>query len=230
MTLGNLPIGSIITDKRTRFNNKPIKWLVADHTMYADGTVLLSKDILCCRPFDKAKKYYEDEDRRRFGSNRWSKSDIREWLIDEFFRDSFSDRLADLTIFSMRTTVVPECDRNSSIKYFEDGTGEPVFLLSDAEIGCEEDCKALELFKGENKEKYLKAEVCPGFAWYWWLRSPFAGDSSIARSVSADGSLSDNGACDGYSGVRPACVISDSASVKKRKNGEYKFDWKEVIE
>ena len=153
MTLKELPVGSIITDKRTCFNSKPIKWLVADHTKYADGTVLFSKDILCCRPFDKAKEYYEDEGRRRFGSNRWRDSEIREWLNDEFFNGSFSDRLADSIIYTLRATEVPECDRDSSMKYFKDDTGEAVFLVSDAEIGYEEDCKALELFKGENKKK-----------------------------------------------------------------------------
>lgn len=68
MTLKELPVGSIVTDKKTRFNNKPIEWLVADHEKYS-GTVLLSKDILCCRPFDKPKKSYEDADRRKYGSN-----------------------------------------------------------------------------------------------------------------------------------------------------------------
>lgn len=230
MTLGNLPIGSIITDKKTKFNGKPIEWLVTDHEKYPDGTVLLSKDILCCRPFDKAKEYYEDEDRRRFGSNRWRDSDIREWLIDEFFHDSFSDRLADLTIFTMRTTVVPECDRNCSIKYFEDGTGEPVFLLSDAEIGNEGDSEAIELFRSNNKEKYLKAEVCPGLTWYWWLRSPYAGYSDNARYVCTVGSLFNINAYYGSQGVRPACIISSSAPVKIRKSGGYKFDWKEIVE
>lgn len=225
MTLKDLPVGSIITDKKTRFNNKSIEWLVADHAKYHDGTVLFSKDVLCCRPFDEPKEYYEDKYRRQFGSNRWKDSNIREWLTDEFFNGSFSDRLAELTIYSLRETAVPECDRDSSMIYVGDSTGEPVFLLSDAEIGCEEDCKALELFKGENKEKYLMAEVCPGLTWYWWLRSPFAGFSDFTCRVGLDGSLSCSNPCSDDRGVRPACVISSSAPVNKRKNGGYKFDW-----
>ena len=226
MTLKDLPVGSIVADKKTRFNGKPIEWLVTDHEKYPDGTVLLSKDILCCRPFDEPKEYYEDEYRKKYGSNRWSTSDLRKWLTDEFFNGSFSDRLADLTIYTLRATTVPECDRDSSMKYFKDGTGEPVFLVSDAEIGYEEDCKALELFKGENKEKYRIAEVCPELTWFWWLRSPYAGYSYYARYVGTDGLLDSNSAYYGDFGVRPACVISSSAPVKKRKNGEYKFDWK----
>ena len=225
MRLKELPVGSIVIDKKTRFNNKPIEWLVADHEKYPDGTVLLSKDILCCRPFDEPKEYYWNKYQKIYGSNRWMDSDIRKWLNDDFFCKSFSDRLADLTICALKSTAYPRLDRDSSMIYVGDSTGENVFLLSDAEIGYEEDCKALELFKGENKEKYLKAEVCLGLAWYWWLRSPSAGSLYDARIVYTDGSLYYSYAYYGDSGVRPACVVSSSAPVNKRKNGGYKFDW-----
>ena len=226
MTLKELPVGSIITDKRTRFNSKPIKWLVADHTKYADGTVLLSEDILCCRPFDEPKEYYWNKYQKIYGSNRWMESDIRKWLNDDFFCKSFSGRLADLTICASKSTAYPRLDRDSSMIYVGDSTGEDVFLLSDAEIGYEGDCKALELFKGDNKEKYRIAKVCPGLTWYWWLRSPYAGYSDYARGVNADGSLGGRRAYYGNGGVRPACVVSSSAPVKKRKSGGYKFNWK----
>lgn len=230
MILGELPVGSIITDKKTKFNGKPIKWLVADHEKYPDGTVLLSKDILCCRLFDAHKENYEDRYRREYGSNRWRYSDIRKWLNDDFFCGSFSNRLADLTIPALKETVIPKCDRDSSTNYFIDGTEDFVFLLSDAEIGCKGVCKALELFEGEDKRKYLTAEVCSGLAWFWWLRSPRTEYSYRACIVCVDGSLDRYSACAGRSGVRPACVISDSAPVKKKKNGGYKFYWKEVTE
>lgn len=229
MTLGELSVRSIVTDKKTRFNNKPIEWLVADHEKYS-GTVLLSKDILCCRPFDVPKETYEDRYRRAYGSNRWRYSDIRKWLNDDFFCESFSNRLADLTIPVLKETVIPKCDRDSSTNYFIDGTEDFVFLLSDAETGCKGVYKVLELFEGEDKRKYLTAEVCPGLTWHWWLRSPFAGNSRNARYVYTDGSLCNFYAYYGNYGVRPACVISSSAPVKKRKNGGYEFYWKEVTE
>ena len=34
MILKDLPIGSIVTDKKTKFNGKPIEWFVADHEKY----------------------------------------------------------------------------------------------------------------------------------------------------------------------------------------------------
>ena len=225
MTLKDLPVGSIITDKKTRFSGKPIEWLVADHTKYADGTALLSKDILCCRPFDEPKEYYVDEYRKKYGSNRWSTSDLRKWLNNKFFGKAFSSRLADIVIPVSNATVLSRQDR----EFCEvDRTKDKVFLLSDIEIDGKVYDETLELFKGENKEKYRIAEVCPELTWYWWLRSPYAGYSNFARIVYTDGSLNSGSACGGYNGVRPACVVSSSAPVKKRKSGGYKFDWDKI--
>ena len=223
MTLIDLPVGSIVTDKKTKFNNKPIEWIVTDHEKYQGGAVLLSKDILCCRPFDNPKESYKNVGRREYGSNRWTDSDIREWLETEFYRKSFSSKLAALAKPVWNVTELSKYDRGL-YGCAKDVTEDTVFLLSDIEIGGKVYDETLELFKGESK-KYLTAECCPGLTWYWWLRSPDAGDSSNARIVYTDGSLSNGGAYYGCYGVRPACVISSSAPVKKRKSGGYKFDW-----
>lgn len=228
MTLGDLPIGSIVTDKKTKFNGKPIEWLVADHTKY-EVTVLLSRGILCCRPFDNPKESYKDMNCREYGSNNWRDSDIRKWLETEFYRKLFSSRLAGLTIPVLNAPEIPMRDRGNRNEHI-DNTEDNVFLLSAAEIGSEGDSKAIELFKSNNKEKNRIAEVCPGLTWYWWLRSPLAGHSYNTRVVCTDGSLYYNYAYYDHIGVRPACVISSSAPVKIRKSGGYKFDWKEVIE
>lgn len=59
MTLGDLQVGSVITDKKTKFNGKPIERLVADRRDYilasgvkTQATILLSRDILTCRAFN----------------------------------------------------------------------------------------------------------------------------------------------------------------------------------
>lgn len=223
MTLKDLPVGSIVADKKTRFNGKPIEWLVADHN--CSNITLLSKDILCCRPFDNPKESYKNLDCREYGSNRWKDSDIRKWLETEFYRKSFSSRLAGLTIPVLNTTAIPMCDRTCRNEYMVDNTKDNVFLLSDVEIGSKGDSEAIALFRSNNKGKYKFSEVCPGLTWYWWLRSPRAEYSYIARYVGADGSLHGSGVYDGDVGVRPACKILSSAPVKIRKSGGYKFDW-----
>lgn len=53
---------------------------------------------------------------------------------------------------------------------------------------------------------------------------------SIVRAlgVYADGSSGYHTSDYGTGGVRPAFVISSSILVKEKKNGGYKFDWKEA--
>lgn len=84
---------------------------------------------------------------------------------------------------------------------------------------------ALALFK--KNSLYRVAEACSGLEWSWWLRSPNAGSSNAVCIVYADGSLGSRSASGGNFGVRPAFIIPDSILVKERKNGSYKFHWKE---
>jgi hypothetical protein len=87
MILKDSAISTIVTDKKTKFNGKSIEWIAVGHEKYQDGTVLFSKDILCCKPFGNLKKltklneldckeclYYEE------CSTYWKKSNIRNWL------------------------------------------------------------------------------------------------------------------------------------------------------
>ena len=54
-------------------------------------------------------------------------------------------------------------------------------------------------------------DVIPNADDWWWLSTAFStksnGYESLARSVSADGSLNGNDACYGGSGLRPACYL-----------------------
>lgn len=82
MILKDLPIDTVVIDKKTKFNGKPIEWFVTDHEQYQDGTVLFSKDIICCKPFDDSKElgYKEYEEY----SICWENSSIRNWLKNRF--------------------------------------------------------------------------------------------------------------------------------------------------
>lgn len=214
MTLGDLPIGSIITDKKTKFNDKVVEWLVAHHGEFllssgvrTQATLLLSRDILTCRPFSD-KSYTEST------ANNWEYSEIRNWLNNDF-RDYVSANLLE-HIWPIRLSTD------------EQKTDDTFFLLSCDEVGLGKQENALALFKKNSLHRV--AEACPGLSWLWWLRSQGAGDSHSVCSVYANGSLTNTSAYDGGLGVRPAFIISDFVPVKKKKNGDYKFDWKEVTE
>ena len=96
MILKDLPIGTIVTDKKTKFNGKPIEWIVTDHEKYQDGTVLFSKDIICCKPFDDSKELGYKEYKEH--SICWENSSIRNWLKTDFFYKSFSLQIRCMSI------------------------------------------------------------------------------------------------------------------------------------
>ena len=49
--------------------------------------------------------------------------------------------------------------------------------------------------------------------WYWWLRTPNAGNSHGARNVLTDGTLSSYDAYGGYYGVRPAFRLESGIEI-----------------
>ena len=213
MILKDLPIGSIVTDKKTKFNGKPIEWFIADHEKYQDGTVLFSKDIICCKPFDdpKISSYKEYKEYQIY----WENSSIRNWLKTDFFYKSFSTQLRCMSI-----PVEIENDLTEKIK-------DNVFLLSTFEVGYIDNYnKTLQLFKNNTtKNKYIISEVCLGLKYHWWLRTPIFEDSHCIYFIDEHGLLDNAKAHYGNMGVRPACVISDFAPIKEKKNGDYRFDW-----
>lgn len=78
--------GAIVIDKKTKYDNEVITWIVAHHE-YGDGyfqegsTVLLSKDILTLKAFDSMEL---DKTRsgaeQQYGSNNYIRSNILHWL------------------------------------------------------------------------------------------------------------------------------------------------------
>ena len=223
MILKDLPIGTIATDKKTKFNGKPIEWIVTDHEKYQNGTVLLSKDILCCKPFNDLKELdYIGH------SVCWENSSIRNWLKTDFFYKSFSLQLRCMSI----PVEISECDRNNVTRKIKDN----VFLLSASEVighRYTDNYEVLQLFKDIDTNKYITidtnkyiiSEACRGLKWSWWLRSPMVKNSHYIYFVDEHGLLGNANAHYVSMGVRPACVISDYTPIKEKKNGDYKFDW-----
>ncbi|WP_050698046.1 DUF6273 domain-containing protein [Anaeromassilibacillus senegalensis] len=77
-TLGRLPIGSIVVDPDSRYNGETIRWMVGDQQ--SGATKLISKDILTLKCIDATEPENLDGLRRTLGNNRYTLSNIDQWL------------------------------------------------------------------------------------------------------------------------------------------------------
>ena len=64
-------------------------------------------------------------------------------------------------------------------------------------------------------------------AWYWWLRTPYSGNSYTVRYVNSSGALGNSYPYYGYRCVRPLCNLKSDILVSDNKNsrGNYEFQW-----
>lgn len=82
-TLGSLPIGAKIKEKDTKYLGVPIVWVKADtdHTDYPSGsTTLITEKIIARRAADAKEPNNADSNRKNYGNNRYSVSNIDQWL------------------------------------------------------------------------------------------------------------------------------------------------------
>lgn len=82
-TLSSLSVGALIKDTGTLYNGKPIVWKIADkgHTGYPSGAVtLITERIISLKCFDAIESGNSDGNRRSYGNNRWTLSNVRQWL------------------------------------------------------------------------------------------------------------------------------------------------------
>jgi hypothetical protein len=119
-----------------------------------------------------------------------------------------------------------------------------VFLLSNTEVGLSNENGVAEgtlwsyfssaarrqcypTAEAVSNSEYTSSSLNASSYWWWWLRTPNASGANGARSVSADGSLSNRSAYYGRSGVRPALylesgnLVSDSTDT----DGAYILQW-----
>lgn len=79
--LSSLPVGAKVVDTATKYYGKPITWLVGGHDHYAQGqSVLVSEKIITLKAFDAIEANNANGTRRNYGNNRYSVSNIRQWL------------------------------------------------------------------------------------------------------------------------------------------------------
>lgn len=74
---------------------------------------------------------------------------------------------------------------------------------------------------------YTSSSFNTSSSWYWWLRTPYSGNSYSVRNVDASGALNNYGAYGGHRGVRPLCNLKSDILVSDNKNsrGNYEFQW-----
>lgn len=119
-----------------------------------------------------------------------------------------------------------------------------VFLLSNTEVGLSNENSVAEgalwsyfssaarrqcypTAEAVSNSEYTSSSLNASSYWYWWLRTPYAGNANFARHVNTDGGLSNSYAYFGCYGVRPALylesgnLVSDSTDT----DGAYILQW-----
>lgn len=85
-TLGSLPIGALIKDVETTFLGVPIVWKKADsnHADYpVNSTTLITEKIIARKASDAKEPNNTNSDRKSYGNNKYSVSNIDQWLNSE---------------------------------------------------------------------------------------------------------------------------------------------------
>lgn len=83
MKLSQLPVGALVKDPDTKYNNDVIIWQVLEHGHTGDpsgSTTLQSRDILTLKCFDAKEPSNSDNNRKYYGNNRYKYSNILQWL------------------------------------------------------------------------------------------------------------------------------------------------------
>jgi hypothetical protein len=265
-TLGSLSTGSIVKSVNTTYNGAVIMWKVGHQDTANGRTKLVSERIITLKCFDAIEASNPNGDRKYYGNNRYSQSNIDQWLNSAAgagawysarhsydappnnanvwmyyngydaeagflsnFEESFRNAILDTTIRVAKNTVT---DGGG----YEDITRK-VYLLSNTEVGLTNENGIAEgtkwdLFSNDNSRKayptaeavsaseYTDSGLKASSPWYWWLRTPNAGNSNGARYVSTAGTLSSSYAYYGLRGVRPAIELSSTTLVSDTTDGD----------
>lgn len=234
-------------------------------------TKLVTESIITLKAFDAKEASNSNSDRKNYGNNRYSVSNIDQWLnsaasswysarhsadaaptnanvwsnYNEYdteagflanFEADFRAAILDTVIRVAKNTVT---DGGG----YEDITRK-VYLLSNTEVGLANENSVAEgtvwsyfnsatrrqckpTAEAVSKSEYTNSSLNASSAWYWWLRTPYAGSANRARGVNTGGSLGSYGACRGHNGVRPALELASTNLVSDSTDtdGAYILQW-----
>lgn len=267
--LSALPVGAIVKSANTKYNGKQIRFIVGHQA--TGRTKLVTESIITLKSFDAKEASNSNSDRKNYGNNRYSVSNIDQWLnsaasswysarhsadaaptnanvwsnYNEYdteagflanFEADFRAAILDTVIRVAKNTVT---DGGG----YEDITRK-VYLLSNTEVGLANENSVAEgtvwsyfnsatrrqckpTAEAVSKSEYTNSSLNASSAWYWWLRTPYAGRANNARNVSTDGSLYSDGAFSGDNGVRPALELASTNLVSDSTDtdGAYILQW-----
>lgn len=81
--LSSLPVGAVVKDTGTTYNEQPILFKIMEHGHAGDpagSTALVAKNIITLKCFDAIEAGNSDNNRKQYGNNRWLHSNLRQWL------------------------------------------------------------------------------------------------------------------------------------------------------
>lgn len=78
--LSALPVGSIVKSANTKYNGTAIRFIVGHQDTTNGRTKLITEKIITLKAFDAKEASNSNSDRKNFGNNRYSVSNIDQWL------------------------------------------------------------------------------------------------------------------------------------------------------
>ena len=166
------------------FKVEPIRWRI----LSTDGV----SAFILCDSIIANQAYNATRD------NNYKDSDIRAWLNDQFYTTAFSDLQRELILTTTVDNSVASTGYASN-PYACENTEDKVFLLSYAEVtngeyGFSTDPWGIDMARRMETSDYSRATgayMNTDASTYgngcWWLRSPYSGNSIIARYVYSNG-------------------------------------------
>ena len=217
-------VGNIITLGKRHDTNEPIEWIVA-HVMEDGNKILITRDKYADMMFDAPEPNNPIEYRAMYGNNRWSVSNLRQWLnsdkganewfvkqheydaapdyIDQNgFLFNFTESEKHLIVPKTNLQVVPSGDNDGATVVTVDSVWFPSWTeyFGGSNNGIKEG-EQFEWFKTQENRN-------PDNVFYYpWMRSVYVGYlSNVCNVLSGGSDYCSVSACISY-GVRPAILV-----------------------
>ena len=79
-SLSALPVGSVVKSANTKYNGQAIRWIVGTQDTSQGRTGLVTERMITLKCFDAKEPSNSNSNRRSYGNNRYSVSNIDKWL------------------------------------------------------------------------------------------------------------------------------------------------------